>query len=165
MGREMSDLDASVFQHYTEFLARRATSMVARWTIAGLLVGAGLGAIMLTPWAHWPVTHRQVYLVVLLGAVTCGMLGRSLGSHRALGLKLQAQLAQHQLQFERTALAVGAAAAAAPSHPQPAAAPAQYRPAAVPPQVAAVEPFPVPAPAPVVQQVVAPVPPVVPAGA
>lgn len=115
----MPDRDASVFHRYTAYLARRAGGMVLRWTLIGAVLGGLVGAVTLTHWAKWPVSHHQGYLVALLGAVCGAFLGRTIGSGRAQNLLFQAQLAQHQLEFERRLLEVGAAVAAQPQ-PQPA---------------------------------------------
>jgi hypothetical protein len=106
----MDDRDAAVFHRYAEYLWRRAGGVVLRWTVAGALVGVLMGSVMFTSWANWPVHHRQVFLLVVLGAVAGSVLGRSLGVTRAMGLRLQAELAQHQLQFERSTLARAAEA-------------------------------------------------------
>ncbi len=111
--------DAAIFHRYAEYLWRRSSGVLVRWTAVGALLGAALGAVMLTPWADWPLPRREVYLLVALGAVAGGFLGRSLGLGRALGFRLQAQLAQHQLQFERSTLGRAAPVAATPS-PEPA---------------------------------------------
>jgi hypothetical protein len=139
----VGELEATVFQRYAEYLWRRAGGIVLRWTIGGALAGAGLGAVMLTSWAHWPVPHREAYLLVLLGAVSGAFLGRSQGRTRALGLQLQAQLAAHQLEFERMTLArVAASEAAQAPKPTPAVVrPPAYVPVGVPP-VSHVEPAP-----------------------
>lgn len=129
----MDDRDAAVFHRYAEYLWRRAGGIVLRWTIAGAFVGTLLGSVMFTSWANWPVHHRQVYLVVLLGAVAGCVLGRSLGVTRAMGLRLQAELAQHQLQFERSTLARVAEAAAAAEKKASLPAPPPYVPVGVPP--------------------------------
>lgn len=135
----MGEPDAAVFHRYAEYLWRRAGGIVLRWTVAGALVGAVLGSVMLTSWASWPVHHRQVYLVIALGAIAGCVLGRSLGTTRALGLRLQAELAQHQLEFERSTLARAAAAAEEAKAPPAPPAPLPYVPVGVPP-VSAVAP-------------------------
>ncbi len=103
-----------------------------RWTVTGALVGGVLGSVMLTSWANWPVPHRQAYLLVALGAISGCVLGRSLGTTRALVLRLQAELAQHQLEFERSTLARVAAPAGEAKRPA-APAPLPYVPVGVPP--------------------------------
>ncbi len=122
--------DGAIFHRYAEYLWRRAGGVVARWSVAGALLGAGLGSVMLTPWAHWPLSHREAYLVIVLGAVCGAVLGHSVGAVRALGLRLQAELAQHQLQFERFTLAHGQV------RPEPAV-PPPYVPTGAPPVSAA----------------------------
>lgn len=126
----MGEHETAVFHRYAEYLWRRAGGIATRWTIAGTVAGAGLGAVMLTSWAHWPVPHRQAYLLVALGAIAGCVLGRSIGVAKALGLRLQAQLAQHQLEFERMTLALVAASQKA-SEPVTVS-PAPYVPAGVP---------------------------------
>jgi len=101
----MSELDPTIFTQYAEHLLRRAEHVVARWTAVCGIVGALLGATLLTSWAHWPIHGQEARLVVLLGGVAGLVLGYSLGSRRAVGLQLQAQLAQHQYQFELLILA------------------------------------------------------------
>lgn len=135
----VDERDAAVFHRYAEYLWRRAGDIVMCWTIAGTLLGGVLGSVMLTPWANWPLHHRQAYLLVALGAVAGCYLGRSLGTTRAMGLRLQAELAQHQLQFERSALARPAVVAEEPQTPP--AAPLPYVPVGAPP-VSAVPPVP-----------------------
>ncbi|MGH3049662.1 MAG: hypothetical protein ACRDLK_05855, partial [Gaiellaceae bacterium] len=101
----MSDLDPTIFQRYSDHLLTRAGSVVTRWTVAGALLGAVAGGVQLTPWANWPVPHREAYLLIALGAVAGAVLGRAIGSRRATGLRLQALLARHQLAFEQSTLA------------------------------------------------------------
>jgi hypothetical protein len=122
----MVELDAAIFHQYAEYLWRRAGRIVARWAVVGGLFGGALGAVMLSPWADWPLQHRDAYLLMALGAISGAVLGRSIGSARALGLRLQAQLAQHQLHFERSTLAQHQ------DRPEPAASP-PYVPTGVPP--------------------------------
>lgn len=117
MLRRMNDSDAAVFHRYADYLWRKAGGIVLRWTIAGAAIGGALGSVMLSSWANWPVHHRQTYLVIALGALAGCVLGRSLGGTRAMGLRLQAELAQHQLQFERSTLARAAEDKTSPAPP------------------------------------------------
>jgi MFS family permease len=127
----MGEPDAAVFHRYAEYLWRRAGGIVLRWTIGGAVLGGILGSVMLTSWANWPLHHRQAYLLVALGAIAGCVLGRSLGVTRAMGFRLQAELARHQLEFERSTLARAAEAEeakrSAPAAPRP------YVPAGAPP--------------------------------
>ena len=145
---EMGDREASVFHRYTAYLAQRAGGIVLRWTIVSGVLGLALGAVTLTHWAHWPVSHDQGYFVAALGAVCGAFLGRAIGSGRAQMILFQAQLAQHQHDFERRLLAVSASVQArAEAQPQPA---PQPQPEAVAPPLpaapAAAVPEPEPAP-------------------
>lgn len=127
----MGEPDAAVFHRYAEYLWRRAGGIVTRWTISGAALGGVLGSIMLTSWANWPIPHRQAYLLVVLGTLAGCVLGRSLGVTRAMGLRLQAELARHQLEFERSTLA--RAAAAEEAKRRPVVAPQPYVPVGAPP--------------------------------
>jgi MFS family permease len=135
----MGEPDAAVFHRYAEYLWRRAGGIVMRWTVAGAVLGGVLGSVMLTSWANWPLAHRQAYLLVALGAVAGCVLGRSLGVTRAMGLRLQAELAQHQLEFERSTLARAAEAAEVK---RPLAPPLPYVPVGAPPVSALAPPEP-----------------------
>lgn len=139
----VDERDTAVFHRYAEYLWRRAGGIVLGWTIAGTVAGGILGSLMLTPWANWPLHHRQAYLLALLGALAGGVLGRSIGTTKAMGLRLQAELAQHQLQFERSTLARAAEAEAAKTPPP---APVPYLPVGAPP-VSTVDSMVEPAPA------------------
>jgi MFS family permease len=156
----MSELDPTVVQRYAEHLLGRASGIVTRWTVVGSVLGAVAGGVQLSSWASWPVPHREVYLLIVLGAFAGGFLGRSLGDRRSTGIRLQALLAQHQLAFERSALAppppvqpvappppVQSVAPVHPLAPPPAV-------AAAPPPVSAPAPVPVPLPAPAPVQLV-----------
>lgn len=136
----MGEPDAAVFHRYAEYLWRRAGGIVMRWTLFGAILGGVLGSIMLTSWANWPVPHRQAYLLVVLGAVAGCVLGRSLGVTKAMGLRLQAELARHQLEFERSTLARAAEVEEAKRRPVATALP--YVPAGAPPVSALTPPQP-----------------------
>jgi MFS family permease len=135
----MGEPDAAVFHRYAEYLWRRAGGIVMRWTVGGAVLGGALGSVMLTSWANWHVSRNQAFLVMALGAVAGCVLGRSLGTTRAMGLRLQAELAKHQLEFERSTLA---RAAEAEEAKRPAAAPLPYVPVGAPPVSALVPPEP-----------------------
>jgi hypothetical protein len=139
----MGEHDAAIFHRYAEYLWKRAGGIVARWAVTGAVLGAAAGAVMLTSWADWPLSHRNAYLLIALGAVSGAVLGRSVGAARSLGLRLQAELAQHQLQFERFALGQSQQV-----RPEPAATP-PYVPSGAPPVSA---PAPVEAPPPAAEQ-------------
>ena len=141
--------EPTIVDLYASHLARKASGIVNRWMVGLGLACAGLGAVPLSSWANWPITHRAAYGTVVLGLLAGGILGRSIGSSRASGLRLQAQLVVPQDELERTALAVARAAG------QPQAAPVAPVPATVPvtvePPLSAPAPAPAPAPVPVVR--------------
>jgi hypothetical protein len=90
--------------------------------------------------SHSVISPGANYFAVLLGAIAGGFLGRSIGDRRAVGLRFQAQMALHQLQFESRLVPPLAAPAVRPAAPAPAPAaaptPAVSAPVAPPPVVA-----------------------------
>lgn len=139
----MTELNEGIVELYAEHLLKKASSAVLSLTVSGVLGGAVLGAVphLLS---HSVVSPGTTYFAVLLGAIAGGFFGRSLGEKRAIGLRLQAQMALRQLQLESRAVQAPAAPVARPVAPAPAPAPAP-----VPVPVA-------PAPAPVAAPVAAP---------
>src|SRR5437764_5467635 len=121
----MRMFDSSVIEQCTEHLERRAGSRVTGLTLLGGLVGAFLGGMPLFTLLHTVLPHRYGYGLLIRGAAAGGYFGYSLGESRAAGLRLQAQLAQHQLHLERLLLQLEPAQPAAP-------APTAVPPAAVP---------------------------------
>src|SRR5258705_3689334 len=128
---EMTDLNEGIVELYAEHLLKKAASAVLTLAVGGAIAGAGVGAVpgLLS---HSLISPGANYFAVLLGAIAGGFLGRSIGEKRAVGLRLQAQMALHQLQVENRLVAAPVA-----------------RPVASPP-VTAPAPAPVAAPAPVV---------------
>ena len=158
---EMTDLNEGIVELYAEHLLKKASSAVVTLAVAGAIAGAAIGAVpgLLS---HSVISPGANYFAVLLGAIAGGFLGRSLGEKRAVGLRLQAQMALHQLQVENRLVAVPVARPAAPA---PAVAPPVAAPSA-PPLVAPVAAPPVAAPptvAPATLVAPEPAPPAVPA--
>jgi hypothetical protein len=145
-----------IFQQYADHLAKKAASVVVSLAVVGAVGGALLAAVpgLL---GHSVVSPGANYFLVLLGAIAGGIMGRSFGEKRAVGIRFQAQMALHQANIEQQG-------AVAPRPAAPAPAPA----AAAPPAAApAAVPVPVSAPAPAVPLVpivplVAPAPALVP---
>jgi hypothetical protein len=125
----MTELNAAIVEQYAEHLAGKASSSVLSFGLVGAAGGAALGAIP-GHLSHSLLAHGVNYFAVLLGALAGGIAGRSLGEKRAVGLRLQGQLALRQLQVEQ--LLLQRAPAVAP----------------VAPPVSAPAPAPVPVPAP-----------------
>src|SRR4051812_38444220 len=161
----MTELNEGIVELYAEHLLKKASSAVLTSTVAGVIGGAILGAVphLLS---HSIVSPGTTYFAVLLGAISGGFFGRSLGEKRAVGLRLQARMALRELELESRAVQAPAAPVARPVAPAPAPlpAPAPVPVAAAPvaPPVAApplLMPPPAPAPAPApVQPVAAPAP-------
>jgi hypothetical protein len=160
----MEDLNEGIVEQYAGYLLKRASSVVVSFTVVGVIGGAALGA---APGflSHSLIPGGTKYFAVLLGAIAGGFFARSIGDRRALGLRLQAQMARRQLQFESRFVTAPAAPAARPAAPAPVspavtAPPAPPVAAPVPPAVRApapVSPAPAAAPAPSAVRAEAPV--------
>jgi hypothetical protein len=148
----MEDLNEGIVEQYAGYLLKRASSVVVSFTVVGVIGGAALGA---APGflSHSLIPGGTKYFAVLLGAIAGAFFARSIGDRRALGLRLQAQMALRQLQFESRFVTAPAAPAARPAAPAPVspavtAPPAPPSAAPVPAAVRAPAPDPVsPAPA------------------
>ena len=151
----MEGLNEGIVEQYAGHLLKRASSVVLSFTVVGVIGGAALGA---APGflSHSLIPAGTRYFAVLLGAIAGGFFARSIGDRRALGLRLQAQMALRQLQFESRFVTAPAAPAARPAAPAPVS-PAITAPSAppaaapVPPAVRApapISPAPVAAPSP-----------------
>jgi hypothetical protein len=148
----MEDLNEGIVEQYAGHLLKRASSVIVSFVVVGVIAGAALGS---APGflAHSLIPAGTKYFAALLGAVAGGFLGRALGERRALGLRLQAQMALRQLQLESRFVTASAAPAALPAAPAPVSptvtAPAVPAPATVaapvPPAVRAPAPAPAPA--------------------
>jgi hypothetical protein len=164
---EMTDLNEGIVELYAEHLLKKASSAVVTLAVSGAIAGAAIGAVpgLLS---HSLISPGANYFAVLLGAIAGGFLGRSIGDRRAVGLRLQAQMALHQLQVENRLVAAPVARPAAPAPapvaaPAPALAPPVAAPSA-PPLVAPLAAPPVAAPPTVAPATLAPAPaPLVPA--
>jgi hypothetical protein len=154
----MTDIDATIIEQYADHLYRKAAARVTTFTIVGALIGAAAGAVAggVVHVTSQPLIPSHLgYATLLVGAAALGFFGNRLGGHLAFGFRLQAQLALHQLQVERTIMRPAAAVAAVAAHlPEP-----QPRPVAPMPP-APVQPAPVqPAPVEAAPPVAPPVPP------
>jgi hypothetical protein len=149
----MTDLDEGIVERYAEHLLKKASSAVVTLAVGGAIAGAALGAVpgLLS---HSVISPGANYFAVLLGAIAGGFLGRSLGDKRAVGLRLQAQMALHQVQVESRLVA---APVVRPAAPAPVVAPPVAAPVA-PPLVAPVAAPPVAAPPLVAPATLAPAP-------
>jgi hypothetical protein len=141
----MTESNAAIVEQYAAHLSSRASSALVSFGLVGVAGGAALGAVP-GHLSHSLIAGGVNYFAVLLGAVSGGIAGRSLGEKRAAGLRFQAQLALRQLQVEERLFQLVA---------QPA---AVATPASVPPFTNSTPPEPmfVPAPAPPVLQPTAP---------
>jgi hypothetical protein len=136
----MEDLNEGIVEQYAGHLLKRASSVVVSFTVVGVIGGAALGA---APGflSHSLIPGGTKYFAVLLGAIAGGFLARSIGDRRALGLRLQAQMALRQLQLESRFVTAPTAPAARPAAPAPVS-PAVTAPPAVPASVTVATPVP-----------------------
>ncbi|HEX5247566.1 MAG TPA: hypothetical protein VFW41_10605 [Gaiellaceae bacterium] len=160
-GWEMS-YDPTVIERHAAALHQKAGSRVARFTVFGLLVGSVIGgSTVVAPMVssvHSLLPHRFAYAALVMGAAAGAYLGYLVGQSRAVALRLQANLAVHQLEigralhrFEALRVPLPAAASLPTPAPVPAPAPAPVAPPAPPapaPVVSLPEPAPAPAPMP-----------------
>ena len=144
--------DPTVIERHAAALHQKAGSRVARFTFFGFLIGSVIGAsTVVAPMVssvHSLLPHRFAYAAIVMGAAAGAYLGYLIGQSRAVALRLQANLAVHQLEigralhrFEALRVPLPAAASLPAPTPVPAAAPAPAPVAPAPPE---------PAPAPVV---------------
>jgi hypothetical protein len=159
----MTDIDPGIIELYADHLYRKAAARVTGYAIAGALLGALAGAVaggLIHVTSQPLIPGRLAYATLLVGAGAAGFFGFRLGGQRSFGLRLQAQLALHQLQVERTIMRPAAAVtvpreeapappvapvAAPPVAPPFVAAPVATPPVA-PPPVAPPTPVPMPVP-------------------
>ena len=158
--------DPTVIERHAAALHQKAGSRVARFTFFGFLIGSVIGAsTVVAPMVssvHSLLPHRFAYAAIVMGAAAGAYLGYLIGQSRAVALRLQANLAVHQLEigralhrFEalRVPLPTAASLPAPTPVPAPAPAPAPVAAAPAPPEPAPAPvvslPEPLPAPAPV----------------
>ena len=146
--------DPTVIERHAAALHQKAGSRVARFTFFGFVIGSVIGgSTVVAPMVssvHSLLPHRFAYAAIVMGAAAGAYLGYLIGQSRAVALRLQANLAVHQLEIGRAlhrfeALRVPLPAAASLPAPTPVTAPAP-----TPAPVAAAPAPPEPAPAPVV---------------
>ncbi|MHB8471089.1 MAG: hypothetical protein ACYDCH_15240 [Gaiellaceae bacterium] len=120
----MLDFDSGIIERYAADLHRKAAARVTHSTIFGGLLGAAVGSTPFLWYVHTAIPHRYGYAALLAGVAAGAYLGYSLGESRAVTLRLQAQLALHQLRIEQALLA------RPPARPLPASPPEQPGPPA-----------------------------------
>jgi hypothetical protein len=151
--------DPTVIERHAAALHQKAGSRVARFTFFGFLIGTVIGAsTVVAPMVssvHSLLPHRFAYAAIVMGAAAGAYLGYLVGQSRAVALRLQANLAVHQLEigralhrFEALRVPLPAAASLPAPAPVPAPAPAPAPVAPPAPVVSLPDPPPAPAPAP-----------------
>jgi glycerol uptake facilitator-like aquaporin len=117
------DYDPQVIERFAESLYRKAVSAQKGSIVAGVVMGAILGAIPLTSLGNsWPIPHAFGFATLLVGAIVGGLVGYVIGDARSFGYKLQAQAALCQVEIQRNTQASVRAtlvSAAASSPPPP----------------------------------------------
>ncbi len=97
--------DPTVIERHALALHQKAGSRVARFTVFGVLIGTALGAsAIIAPMVssvHSLLPHRYAYAAVVMGAAAGAYLGYLMGQSRAVALRLQANVAVHQVEIGR----------------------------------------------------------------
>jgi len=116
----MTDLNEGIVEQYAEPSEEASSAVSASWSadVWRAVLGAVPGHL-----GHSVISSSANYFAVLLGAIAGGFFGRSLGEKRALGLRLQAQMAS-PTPARKPGGAGAAAPVARPVAPAPAPAPA-----------------------------------------
>lgn len=109
--------ERALIEQYAGHLDRKAGARVTGLTLLGALVGAFLGGMPLFSLLHTAVPHRYGYALLIAGAAAGGYLGFSIGESRAAGLRLQVQMALHQLRLEELLARLEEIPAAEPAEP------------------------------------------------
>ena len=97
MTDEHVKFDPRVVQEFADRLYRQADLMALSSAIVGSLIGITLGAVSAS------LIHQTTHMtmVLLAGALICGLLGYVRGRERGFSLKLNAQQALCQIHIER----------------------------------------------------------------
>ena len=103
------NFDPGIIEKYADHLYRRAASLVMGATVVGGIIGAIFGGVPLTHYANWPIPHSAGYATAMIGALIGGFIGHVVGESRAFGLRIQAQMALHQVRVDQNTSAVAAA--------------------------------------------------------
>ena len=93
------EYNPGVLQKFAQRLYARANSIVALYALAGAILGAGLGGV-------GGSSLDIAQLGIILGAVFFGLVGFSIGSERALALRVQAQTMLCQMSIEKHLLSM-----------------------------------------------------------
>lgn len=114
----MLDFDSGIIERYAAELHVKAAARVTRGVVAGGLIGAAAGAFPFYHVVSTTLPHRYWYALVVAGVAAGLYLGYAISESRAFGLRLQAQLALHQLRIEEMLMHREPAVAAEPE-PEP----------------------------------------------
>jgi hypothetical protein len=90
----MVSYDGKVIVAFAEQLYKQAASVVATYTVVGILAGLGLGYFLSGALGIHPI------LEPVLAAAIVGAVAYVVGQQRAFALRLQAQVALCQIQIE-----------------------------------------------------------------
>lgn len=90
----MIKYDASIIQQFADRLYKKANSIVANFTVIGILFGLGIGF-------GFDKAYGLGNVGLVAGVVLGAVIGYAMGQERAFALKLQAQVALCQVQIEQ----------------------------------------------------------------
>ena len=114
----LTEFDPGIIERYAADLHRKGSARVTRSLLVGAAAGALIGVLPIVHVVETAVPHRFLYAIAL-AAVAAGIyVGYMVGESRAVAVRLQAQLALHQLRIER--LLVERATPAPAAEPEPA---------------------------------------------
>ena len=99
----MVTYDSAIIMSFADALYKEAAVIVTKYTIGGIVVGAGLG---------YMGGGSNNFVIVGIGAAIVGAIGWSIGRSKAFSLKLQAQTALCQVRIEANTSSVAFAMAA-----------------------------------------------------
>lgn len=88
----MANYDPKVIQEFADKLYKKASSIIATYTILGLVIG-GVGGYFLAPQAG-PIFNA-------IAAVLFALLGFAIGREKSFMIKLQAQTSLCQMKIEQ----------------------------------------------------------------
>lgn len=97
MNKTSVPYDSAIIQKFADRLYKQAASIIATYTVVGVFLGLGLGALLLLA----AKAKLNADIVTVIAAVAGGIIGYSRGTERAFSLRLQAQTALCQAQIEQ----------------------------------------------------------------
>jgi hypothetical protein len=106
-GMALHDLpafDPGIIERYVENTYRKANAVFLGSVVAGVMIGAALGATPLTSLgANWPIPRMFGFATMIVGAIVGGAIGYLIGDTRSFLARLQGQTALAQIEAAKDA--------------------------------------------------------------